>query len=375
MLNTVAPPGAGAALGARRRYLPEMLLAAVSVLLCLALLAGLELAARASAASAGGSSRRDGIYDGHRYSERLGWEPRPGARFVVDGAPTTINTHGYRGDARPREPGAGRERVVLVGDSVAFGYGVADDHTFAHLLDPARERFETVNLAVPGYGVDQSLLRYELSGSRWHPHVVVLNLCVDNDLADIMLPVFLYDGQHPKPRFELRNGVLELHDSQLRLNPPARLGLWLSERSHLYRRLAWGRSRDVKSGALEHWSARRRRVLEKPWPAVNLMAALVGRLRQNAERDGARLALVIHPNKAGYRGGPRWVERLTSKPALRGLQIVRLADAYREQGLTFGHVAADGIGHLSPQGHRIAARALRAALEAWSPAAMVDAAE
>ena len=353
------------------RRAPELLLSGASVAAGLVMVLCLELGARwALRGEADGAGASGGIYDGHVYSERLGWEPRPGARFLIDGAQTSINSFGYRGAQLPREPQPGHIRVVLLGDSVAFGYGVADDQTFGHLLDPQRRRFEAVNLAVPGYGVDQSLLRYELSGTQWHPHVVLLNLCVDNDLADIMLPVFLYDGQHPKPRFSLSAGMLELHDEQLRLSRPARLGLWLSEHSLLYRRLA--RQQPSGPSTEEHWSERRRRALEDRGAAEDLMAALVGRLRGDVERDAGRLVLAVHPSQASYRGDARWVDRLTMRPELDGLQVVSLEEAYRRNGAGFGRVTLDEIGHLNPRGHQLAADFLRAALEHWPLAPVAE---
>ncbi len=43
-------------------------------------------------------------------------------------------------------------------DSVAFGHGVSDSTTFSNLLGRSSGAFESADLAVPDYGVDQSLL-------------------------------------------------------------------------------------------------------------------------------------------------------------------------------------------------------------------------
>ncbi len=356
------PRGLRQALRARAA---ELSLAAGSLVAVLALLAALESGARLWApAPTTTQGSADGIYDGHVYSQRLGWKPRPGARFAVAGARTTIDARGFRGQPAPRHPGAAPTRLLLLGDSVAFGYGVADDQTFAYLLDPEGRSLEVANLAVPGYGVDQSLRRYELAGRTWRPQVVVLNLCIDNDLADIMLPVFLYDGRHPKPYFSLRGGQLELRDAHLQLGWRARLGLWLAERSVLYRHLA-RRPVEEPRAAEEHWTERRRKAVLDGAAAEELMAALIVRLRREVERDQARLVLVAHPSKASYRGNGDWLERVARQPGLTGLQVVSLKDAYRAAGLPYDALALDGIGHLSPQGHRLAADALLTALGSW----------
>lgn len=357
-------PDRGRIVAALTRRFSELLLLAASVLAGAAFVAVLELGARdtaATGAAEGGAA--DDIYAGHVYSERLGWEPRPGARFRVYGASTGINSLGYRGRPLTSERQAGRVRVVMLGDSVAFGYGVEDDQTFASALDPQQNRFEVANLAVPGYGVDQSLLRFESAGAALWPDFVVLNLCVENDLADVMLPVFLYDGRHPKPWFRLQDGRLELHDEGLRLGGRARLGLWLREHSYLYRRLTRSAPEKVEDADGEHWSVRRRRAIENPVAAVRLLAALIGRLRDDVQRSGGQLILAIHPNKASFRGGEQWVERLVRRPESQGLQVVDVGQAYRQAGLGFGYVTLDGIGHLNARGHGLAAGELRSALE------------
>jgi len=64
-----------------------------------------------------------------------------------------------------------------------------------------------------------------------------------NDLADNALPVFLYDGVHPKPYFDLDgSGALRLHDAQLRLAPAARAALWLSEHSVAFNLISPGQT-------------------------------------------------------------------------------------------------------------------------------------
>lgn len=348
---------------------PELLLATFSVLSVAALVLGLEFAARAAQrVDTENPSSTDAIYAGHIYSEYLGWVPRPTARFTIGTALTTINAAGYRGAVLPEAVAAGRQRLVLLGDSVSFGYGVADGETFSDLLGAPGAPFETINLSVPGYGVDQSLLRYAHSGARWRPDLVLLNVCVDNDLADIGLPAFLYDERHPKPYFELRGDILELRDKHLRLGPRARAARWLREHSQLLRSLARRSAADADDAASRHWTARRRQAVADQAAALDLMTALLARLRGQVQQGGARLALAIHPNKAAYRAPVGWIEHVEQRPELAGLQIIRLAPTYRQSALGFGRFALDDVGHLNPRGHRLAAQALAQALGAWSGA-------
>ena len=76
----------------------------------------------------------------------------------------------------------------MLGDSITFGTRVRDFETFSYLLEHRSARYEVVNLAVEGYGTDQELLLLEDEGLRYHPDVVVLNVCVANDPLDNFLP-------------------------------------------------------------------------------------------------------------------------------------------------------------------------------------------
>ena len=186
--------------GAGRWPWREILLSVASLLLAAALLVAVEAILRLADP---GYLRREpttGINELHRYSEVYGWEPRPGAREVVDGRRITINHSGYRGREVDRARRGREVRLVMLGDSLAFGTEVDDEDTFARLLD-RDDAVEVVNLAVPGYGPDQELLKLEHEGLGYGPDVVMLNLCLENDFADAVLSRFLYDGIHPKPYF------------------------------------------------------------------------------------------------------------------------------------------------------------------------------
>lgn len=117
----------------------------------------------------------------YKVCEGTRWELRPRQRgFVLAGRPAaTINGAGFRG-AEP-SPASGRRRIVLVGDSFAFGYGVADDETLAHFIEGELRsahgaEVEVLNLGVPGYGVHQmdALVRKTLD--RYRPDVVILQM-------------------------------------------------------------------------------------------------------------------------------------------------------------------------------------------------------
>ena len=69
----------------------------------------------------------------------------------------TIDRRGFRASSSS-PPTASLPRVLTLGDSFAFGHGVADHETFSALVqERSRGRLAVVNAAVPGYGVFQEL--------------------------------------------------------------------------------------------------------------------------------------------------------------------------------------------------------------------------
>lgn len=304
-----------------------------------------------------GPARTDDLLTLHRYSEVYGWEPRPGAYRMQSGKTVTVNPGGYRGpEARPRPDGR-EARVLLLGDSIAFGLEVGDDETFAHHLDEAG--FEVVNLAVDGYGPDQSLLRLQREGLAFAPDVVVMNVCLENDFADAVSTTFLYDGAHPKPYFRLVGSELELHDAHLRLGVRERLGLALRDRSRLLGTVA--SALDRRRPAPIHWLDRREAVLRDP-QAEALTPALVARMGELARAQGAEFLVALHPGREGLRRRSHWAKVLADSPDLRGTLVLEMREAYLARGLGAGDLVMDHVGHLTPTGHRAAAEALAAAL-------------
>jgi hypothetical protein len=293
----------------------------------------------------------------HRYSERLGWEPRPGARLEQRGVAVSVNARGCRGREVARGRSEGRARIVLLGDSVAFGLGVGDGETFAALLDA--DGPEVVNLAVQGYGPCQSLLRLEQQGLAYRPDAVVFSLCLGNDFADAVLPVSLYDGRHPKPFFSLESGRLVRHDAHLRLGTRKRAALWLEERSRLFRMLL----APAPAAAGESWLARRRAALRDRELSSGLVAALVARMQEVAAAAGAEFLVLLHPDRERAQARARWRDELPRAPALAQVRLVDLLPRYARRGLVYDDWAADRIGHLTRRGHAETARAIREVLE------------
>lgn len=112
-----------------------------------------------------------------------------------------INADGFRDDLYERPKPADTFRILVLGDSVAFGYGVEMEATFPKRMEASlaaatrQPRFEVLNLGVSGYNpfTEAALLRDLLP--RYQPDLVLVQFCI-NDLNDPTLHFDVQTRQH-----------------------------------------------------------------------------------------------------------------------------------------------------------------------------------
>ena len=290
-----------------------------------------------------------------------------------------VNRAGLRG-AEPGEHDAARKRVLVIGDSYAFGVGAEEGETLpvrlaAHLAE-AGAPSEVLNGGVPGYSVPDDVSWYEKWGAPLAPDLVVLLAFAGNDLQDAM----------PGARATVIGGELVVPGGKT-----GGLGPWLFRHSHLYVLL--------KSSPL---GALGRKLLGKPAPhesasvaaelslyareGANEIYRVGGAATENAidrllvELPAARIVgvvlpsdLAVHPEVfakalAGNRLDPAAydVDRLSSwfrdLFARRGIAVVDLT-----RRLATGEANGERLyypldRHLTPAGYDVAAREITAAI-------------
>lgn len=336
-------------------------LVGASVLFCVALLGAAEVLLRLLRPR--GLEKAQALQP-YVYSPSYGWRLRPDWKGRTrDGRTVAINARGFRGPLPASTPGT-RQRVLLLGDSITFGTGVDDHETFAAQLAARALGVEPLNLGVSGYGTDQELLLLEGEGLDLRPAAVVLNVCVGNDILDNALPVYLYDGVTPKPYFTAEGEQLRLQDRHVRLHGPALLARRLADHSLAFDALLLlspGAARsplDHDDG--EHWGPRARQVLER-WPqAVSLSRRLLRRMSETCSTRGVRFLVLLHPNRRAFEGDDGSVEPflLPARGASEAPRVLDLRSLYAGDGLGWEEFALDKLGHLSPRGHALVARAL-----------------
>jgi hypothetical protein len=295
----------------------------------------------------------------HVFSETYGWVPRKGASVVIDGKRVSFNARGFRGRDFAIPKAGDWTRVVVLGDSIAFGLRVSDEETFTHLLDVRDNGIEAANLAVQGYGPGQELLVLMREGLRLDPDVVILAFCLGNDFADALLQVSLFDGKTPKPRFRLLGGQLLLDDSNLRLSGLRRMEQFLADESHLFN-LVSGLTprRDAVPG--RHWRERYDEALSDEEYALQLNLALVRRISTLCRQRDVSFLVAAFPDRESYGVKPPLAERFFSSLETEGITVLDMSVPFRAVGSRIRSVAVDGTGHLSPLGHTLTAEVFEA---------------
>ena len=103
-----------------------------------------------------------------------------------------LNSHGLRDDEIPYNKPAGEKRILVLGDSVTFGWGVSQGETFSdrmeYLLNELPgERWQVINSGVNGYNTEQEATYLRIEGMRYSPDFVLL-VYVSNDMDPIYDP-------------------------------------------------------------------------------------------------------------------------------------------------------------------------------------------
>lgn len=114
------------------------------------------------------------------------YELTPGARGRAWGTDVSVNSLGFRGPEAARSPAAGTLRIVVLGDSVAFGASVPEGSEFpaqlARLLPGGPGGYEVLNLAVGGYDTANEAALLAGRGLELSPRLVIVAYCL-NDIG------------------------------------------------------------------------------------------------------------------------------------------------------------------------------------------------
>ncbi len=275
------------------------------------------------------------------YDALLGWAHRPDMqatfsrrKFSVD---VSINSDRLRDREYPHERSDMR-RMLVLGDSFGWGYGVEHVERFDEVLESRHPDWEIINASVSGYGTDQQLLYLTERGWAYDPDVVLL-LFYRNDFTNNRAGAQYSTN---KPYFVLESDGIELRNTPVpRPTVVQRFARFVGT-TYVLGRVYLGLKRWVKSLNRSNRSK----------GDFALTRRLIEELHRVSRAHGALFVLVSIPMSTG--------ERTVLHELSEGLGFPYLAlDArFDEQGLVFPH-----DGHWNAKGHRAAADAIEGFLQ------------
>ncbi len=148
-----------------------------------------------------------------------------------------INSSGLRD--REYGPCGDSRRILVLGDSYTFGWGVEASERYADRLEQriaaergaetARGPFEVIKAGITAYGTRQEADLLRAFGWEFCPEIVILQFCMGNDFWDNRAPGYrVEDGRL------VTNDSDPATDSNARLSPIDRAKDWARSHSHLF---------------------------------------------------------------------------------------------------------------------------------------------
>jgi lysophospholipase L1-like esterase len=278
---------------------------------------------------------------------RLAFELRPGA-FVRSEVDYQISSEGLRNPEVPVMKPPGVRRIAVVGDSIAFGYWVAEDQAFPRQLERMLGgSVQVLDFAVPGYNLDQEIETVRAKAFDFSPDLVLVAFCL-NDLEGI----FSYEYGlvvDRSARSETVGG--RLLEGLLRRSVFAS---WVEYRlAELEARRRFAEARNPLGGPLyEEAVGEQRKALQARFRTLHELLAVRGMPGLVAVFPTFGTRFASYP----YRELHAVVLETAREAGLLALDLLDCYSAY-----DFRDVRVDVV-HPNPMGHRIAAHAIRDAL-------------
>jgi hypothetical protein len=117
---------------------------------------------------------------GH-FDQDTGWSYNSMVTYYREGSKYSFNKYGFRTDDPLRDIDYSKPRILFIGDSITFGYGLNYEETFAAKIGKLLgDKFEVVNIGVEGFATDQTLHRLRDSMEVVKPSIVVYTFIPDH---------------------------------------------------------------------------------------------------------------------------------------------------------------------------------------------------
>ena len=280
---------------------------------------------------------------------------RPDIRFrqvsAEFDAVTNIGPLGYRAPSAASSP-----TVIVLGDSFAFGQGLADDDTFAAIFC-AEAAIPCVNLGFPGTGTLRQMRILRRAFDRhpdWRPAEVKLfvlamssSFMAGNDFWDVLAEAPLTSAGVSPPAADDASPAADDAPSKAERNSPVAWAVarrqWLLAHSNLLRLVYAQFGSSIRS-----WFSPSVPAAQLEGGIAAMAGAFAGLRALSAERGFTLTVYVLHPVQDLLRG--TWPETAAAVQTAAGvLPVVDTAAALLDDPAAY-YFAYDG--HLNPAGAR-----------------------
>ncbi len=117
--------------------------------------------------------------------EAIGHEHMPNTRAHLMGVDVVINNDGLRNADTELNKAAGTKRILMLGDSITFGWGVPSDQTMSSVMEDMIEAVrggpvDVINAGVGNYNTSMEVAYFLHKGRLYEPDVVVLNYFIND---------------------------------------------------------------------------------------------------------------------------------------------------------------------------------------------------
>ncbi len=284
----------------------------------------------------------------------------PGTYEIEGGRRITINSMGYRGAEFSRHKTPGTLRILFVGDSFTYGYGVDDADTIprlvqAHLEAAGRDRVEVINAGFHGSCPMQYDLYLRSEGYALEPDVIVMVVFPGNDLADLHFSLVEEYGHDTLPR-RISDGLMTYEGRRYHSALPAGLyhfpGLNRSVVWHRLNKKLYAIKRDLRENAITDE--------EGAESFARYMLAIDG----DCHRRGISFRPIIAVGRGEMEGDARSVAALAYIRRFldsSGIAHTDLADMLSAEGADT--ICQPHDVHLKEEGNRLAASTIAGALQ------------
>ena len=122
----------------------------------------------------------------------LGYTHPKSISYDLGKTQVSLNSQGLRDEEVPYQKPVDERRILVLGDSVTFGWGVDQHETFSARMEPrlqklTGERWQVVNSGVNGYNTAQEAMYLSIEGLRYEPDIVIV-VFVNNDVDPVFDP-------------------------------------------------------------------------------------------------------------------------------------------------------------------------------------------